>query len=132
GHTLHTLGYLHLRQGAPREAESHLLEAAEHWRRRGERGHLARALAYAALAARAQSAEARARRYAAEAHAASQDWPVGVPERPLVLAVYGRLQGDDRALEEAKGELRALEKRLGPRQRERLRHTFPYRTVFDL
>ena len=132
GHTFHTFGYLHLRRGEARAAEARFLEAAEHWRRRGERGHLARALAYAALAARAQDAGKRARQLAAEAYAASQDWPVGVPERPLVLAVYGRLQDDARALEEARSELKALERRLGPRQRERLRNTFLYRTVFDL
>jgi len=132
GHTLHALGYLHLRRGEARAAEARFLEAARHWRRRGELGHLARALAYAALAAEEGGDEARARQLAAEAYTAGQGWPVGVPERPLVLAVYGRLQGDAGALEEAGNELEALERRLGPRQRERLRATFSYRATSGL
>ena len=133
GHTLHTYGYLHLRQGRPQEAYAWFQRAARHWRRRGERGHLARSLAYAALAAEASGHPDRAKRLSAEALRAARDWSVGVPELPLLQAVYARFHPRGRAqAEAARQALERMRERLPPRARSRFERTLVYRLAFGL
>ena len=133
GHTFHTYGYLHLAQDRPREAYAWFRRAARHWRRRGERGHLARSLAYAALAAEAAGRPDRAKRLSAEALRAARDWPVGVPELPLVQAVYARFhpRGGAQA-ETARQALEQVRERLPARARGRFERTLAYRLAFGL
>ncbi|ADR36265.1 transcriptional regulator, SARP family [Oceanithermus profundus DSM 14977] len=132
GHTYHTWGYLHLRRGDHEEALRWFRRAARHWRARGERGHLARSLAYAALAAAASGRTRLAQRLSGEALRASHDWPVGVPDRPLIWAVYARFHARGAPWSrKACDELRRLRAGLRPAARRRLAATFVYRTVCD-
>jgi len=133
GHTYHTYGYLHLRSGGSEEALRWFRLAARHWRGRGERGHLARSLAHAALAAEALGQPALAKRLAAQALAASRDWPVGVPDEPLVWAVYARHHPRGRRwAEAARRRLKRLRDDLPPKRRRGFESSFVWRTVMGL
>ena len=133
GHTYHTYGYLYLRSGRNEEALRWFRLAARHWRGRGERGHLARSLAHAALAAEALGQPALAKRLASQALAASHDWPVGVPDEPLVWAVYARHHPRGRRwAEAARRRLERLRDDLPAKRRRRFESTYAWRVVMGL
>ncbi len=133
GHTYHTRGYLHLRRGEPTEALHWFRRAARHWKARNEHGHLARSLAHAALAAADARQHDLARRLSAEALRASRDWPVGVPDLPLVWAAYARHHPKGaRWRDEARQHLQKQLDALPSRYRRIFTTTFVWRTVWDL
>ena len=132
GHTYHTLGYLYLRQGEPARAENWLLRAAAHWRGRGEKGHLARSLALAALAAAARGQHEQAKNHSRGAFAAAQDWPVGVPDLAVVLAVYAQQHDDEKAALKARQILAATSAKLRGKRRKLFEQTFAYELAGSL
>lgn len=133
GHTYHTWGYLHLRRGEYDEALRWFRRAARHWRARGERGHLARSLAHAALAAESIGKTALAKRLGSQALAASRDWPVGVPDEPLVWAVYARHHPrGQRWAEAARKRLERQRDELPPVRRRQFETSFTWRVVMGL
>ncbi len=129
GHTYHTLGYLYLRQGDPVRAETWLLRSAAHWRGRGEKGHLARSLALAALAATARGQHEQAKNHSRGAFTAAQDWPVGVPDLEVILAVYAQQHGDDEAATKARQIIAA---KLRGKRRKLFEQTFAYKLARSL
>ncbi len=126
GHTYYTFGYLYFRRGDPARAQDWLLRAAAHWRARDELGHLARSLALAALAASASGDEEQARNFSADALTAARGWVVGVPDLPLVHAVYAKVHGDAESAETALKMLDAVASRLNPKRRRQFAESFVY------
>lgn len=132
GHTLYTLGYVCFLKGNLEESLDWLIKAAAHWRSRGEEGHLARSLALAALAAMHSGLRQRARRYSKEALRAAAAWRVGVPDEPLVYAIYGRLYGDRDASAHARALLDGIAAGLTRKDKKSFAGTFIHRIINDL
>ena len=132
GHTYYTFGYLYYRHNDSAKAQDWLLRAAAHWRSRDELGHLARSLALAALAAELQGKQREAQNFSADALAASQDWVVGVPDLPLVLAAYAKIHGDPTSAQEAQQILIDTASRLSTKRRSQFEKSFVFTVVMGL
>ena len=126
GHTYYTFGYLQLRRGDPATALGWLIRAAAHWRSRDELGHLARSLALAALSADALGEREQARNLSSDALKAASNWRVGVPDLPLVYAVYGRLHNHSQSLKRAQEILDSTASRLSHKYRQQFIKSFVY------
>ena len=132
GHTYYTYGYLYYRQKKYKLAQDWLLRAAAHWRTRKERGHLARSLALAAMAAGALEKKQQALNLSADAVEAAQNWVVGVPDLPLVYAAHAKIHNDKNSADKARELVNMIYFSLKNERRLQFASSFVYSLVSGL